>query len=124
MMKLVNMLDLGSSAARLVGSSPTTRTRKRDSQWPSLFLVRLRLLPQAKSGRYGWLIEIVQEKSAKVFPAHTLFLAKSGSASQKSILTAYCSSNGPTQSEQVLRLASLGGAISWRKSCAPMAPHL
>ena len=26
MMKLVNMLDLGSSAARLVGSSPTTRT--------------------------------------------------------------------------------------------------
>ena len=27
MMKLVNMLDLGSSAARLVGSSPTTRTR-------------------------------------------------------------------------------------------------
>ncbi len=27
MMKLVNMLDLGSSAARLVGSSPTTRTK-------------------------------------------------------------------------------------------------
>ena len=26
MMKLVNMLDLGSSAARLMGSSPITRT--------------------------------------------------------------------------------------------------
>lgn len=26
-MKLVNMLDLGSSAAMLVGSSPTTRTK-------------------------------------------------------------------------------------------------
>lgn len=28
MMKLVDMLDLGSSAAMLVGSSPTTRTTK------------------------------------------------------------------------------------------------
>ena len=30
MMKLVNMLDLGSSAERLVGSSPTTRTTMND----------------------------------------------------------------------------------------------
>ena len=38
MMKLVNMLDLGSSAARLVGSSPTTRT--------NLISLILRIPPQ------------------------------------------------------------------------------
>ena len=33
-------------------------------------------------GRCGGLIEIVQEKPAKVFPAHTLFLAAGGKNSQ------------------------------------------
>ena len=35
-------------------------------------------LPAAKMGCCGGLIEIVQEKPAKVFPAHTLFLATTG----------------------------------------------
>ena len=39
-------------------------------------------MPQAKMGRCGGLIGIVQEKPAKVFPAHTLFLADGGKNSQ------------------------------------------
>lgn len=38
MMKLVNMLDLGSSAARLVGSSPTTRTIMNEPRFSNCFI--------------------------------------------------------------------------------------
>ena len=44
MMKLVNMLDLGSSAARLVGSSPTTRTTRSviiGSEYPNKGTLRI-----------------------------------------------------------------------------------
>ena len=53
--------------------------KKKDTPFGvSFFFGAFPFLPQAKMGRCGGLIEIVQEKPAKVFPAHTLFLATDG----------------------------------------------